>query len=170
MAPQAEIINSVDRNNSFGVTVNSKDLEAVADPAPQPQNDYLYTYDNRDGFTPETLGPDWAYTVAEHILWAPRKIRVASIGAGASGIMLCYKKEKEFGDDIDLVVYDRECIEMLRGRRLLLKFTQQDMRSAAVSGMQTSTPAAVVMSRRQHTSSHSPLALTGPSTTLPQRT
>ncbi|KAF7554065.1 hypothetical protein G7Z17_g3176 [Cylindrodendrum hubeiense] len=34
-------------------------------------------------------------------------MRVASIGAGASGIMMCYKKEKEFGESIDLVVYER---------------------------------------------------------------
>ncbi|KAL2797340.1 hypothetical protein BJX66DRAFT_348949 [Aspergillus keveii] len=40
-------------------------------------------------------------------MWAPRKIRVTSIGAGAAGLMLCYKADKEFGDTIDLVVYDR---------------------------------------------------------------
>ncbi|KXJ85363.1 hypothetical protein Micbo1qcDRAFT_237511 [Microdochium bolleyi] len=71
-------------------------------------NDYSYTFDNRVGGTP--ISPDGEtlpYAISEHILWAPRKLRVASIGAGASGIMLCYKKEKEFGDDIDLVVYDR---------------------------------------------------------------
>ncbi|KAI8317669.1 Alkaline protease 1 [Colletotrichum sp. SAR11_240] len=34
--------------------------------------------------------------------------RVACIGAGASGLTLCYKKEKEFGEGIDLVVYDQE--------------------------------------------------------------
>ncbi|KAL1887843.1 hypothetical protein Sste5346_009955 [Sporothrix stenoceras] len=51
---------------------------------------------------------DAEYTVAEHLLWAPRKLRVACVGAGASGIMFCYKKEKEFGDDLDLVVYERQ--------------------------------------------------------------
>jgi hypothetical protein len=75
---------------------------------PPPNVDYYYTYDNRDGSGPETLDTSQPYQVAEHILWAPRKIRVASIGAGAAGIMLCYKKEKEFEDDIELVVYDSE--------------------------------------------------------------
>jgi hypothetical protein len=60
-----------------------------------------------DGATSLELGQDAKYTVSNHILWASRKIRVASIGAGASGIMLCYKKEKEFGDDIELFVYER---------------------------------------------------------------
>ncbi|KPI36748.1 putative sterigmatocystin biosynthesis monooxygenase stcW [Cyphellophora attinorum] len=81
--------------------------EAPVLPLPQLPDDYGYTYDHRNGYVPESLEETTAYKVAEHILWAPRKIRVASIGAGAAGIMLCYKKEKEFGDDIDLVVYDR---------------------------------------------------------------
>lgn len=70
--------------------------------------DYWTTFDNRDGATPASNDVNAPYKIAEHILRAPRKIRVACIGAGASGIMLCYKKEKEFGDDIDLVVYDRK--------------------------------------------------------------
>jgi hypothetical protein len=81
----------------------------VVEPAttvPVHENDYLYTFDNRDGSSPLEVKPDASYKVAEHILWAPRRVRVASIGAGASGIMFCYKKEKEFGDSIDLVVYD----------------------------------------------------------------
>jgi hypothetical protein len=69
---------------------------------------YQWDYDHRTNDTAEALESDAAYKVSEHLLWAPRKIRVASIGAGASGIMLCYKKEKEFKEDIDLVVYDRE--------------------------------------------------------------
>lgn len=78
-------------------------------PREQPlQNDYEFTFDNRTGGTPLETGDPAPYKVSEHLLWAPRKMRVASIGAGASGIMLCYKKEKEFGDAIDLVVYERK--------------------------------------------------------------
>lgn len=62
--------------------------------------------DNRNGATPVTVGQP--YKIAEHILWAPRKLRVGCIGAGAAGLMLCYKKDKEFGADIDLVVYERK--------------------------------------------------------------
>lgn len=69
-------------------------------------NEYSVTFDNRIGGTPITADQNVPYSVSEHLLWAPRRLRVASIGAGASGIMLCYKKEKEFGDSIDLVVYD----------------------------------------------------------------
>ncbi|KAH6677853.1 hypothetical protein F5X68DRAFT_173604 [Plectosphaerella plurivora] len=70
--------------------------------------DYNITFDNRVGGTPIAPRDETAtYHVSEHILWAPRKMRVACIGAGASGIMMCYKKEKEFGDSIDLVVYER---------------------------------------------------------------
>jgi hypothetical protein len=76
---------------------------------PHATDDYAYTFDNRVGGTDDGDVGDGPYRVSEHILWAPRKMRVASIGAGASGIMMCYKKEKEFGDSIDLVVYDREC-------------------------------------------------------------
>lgn len=76
----------------------------------QAPTDYSYTFDNRDGYTPEQHEPSLPYQIAEHILWAPRKVRVASIGAGAAGIMLCYKKEKHFGNEIDLVVYDREFV------------------------------------------------------------
>ena len=111
MAPHAELPQSTNGpvpERSTKVKAGEAGAEVAADVSSQPQNDYYYTYDNRDGYTPETLGSNWQYTVAEHILWAPRKIRVASIGAGASGIMLCYKMEKEFGSDIDLVVYDRE--------------------------------------------------------------
>lgn len=46
------------------------------------------------------------FEIPEHVLWAPRKVRVACIGAGASGVMFCYKKEREFGEDMDLVVYE----------------------------------------------------------------
>lgn len=67
-----------------------------------------HAFDNRVGGTPIALDDKAAYTVSEHLLWAPRKMRVACIGAGASGIMMCYKKEKEFGDSLDLVVYERE--------------------------------------------------------------
>ncbi|KAG5762447.1 hypothetical protein H9Q72_009448 [Fusarium xylarioides] len=70
-------------------------------------NSYATTFDNRVGGTPITRDNDAPYQVSEHILCAPRKLRVGCIGAGASGIMMCYKKEKEFGDDIDLVVYER---------------------------------------------------------------
>ncbi|KAL2858525.1 hypothetical protein BJY01DRAFT_567 [Aspergillus pseudoustus] len=72
------------------------------------EDGYSYTYNNQDGYTSERLDPALPYQVSEHIMWAPRKIRVASIGAGAAGLMLCYKAEKEFGGTIDLVVYDRE--------------------------------------------------------------
>lgn len=76
---------------------------------PHATDDYDFTFDNRVGGTPISQDDEpSAYKVSEHILWAPRKIRVASIGAGASGLMLCYKKEKEFGDSIDLVVYERQ--------------------------------------------------------------
>jgi hypothetical protein len=112
MAPHAESAPFTNGSKTPSVIRIPGDPEAPPEGQPQPPKDYYYTYDNRDGYTPETLGPGWEYTVAEHILWAPRKIRVASIGAGASGIMMCYKKEKEFGDDIDLVVYDREYGEM----------------------------------------------------------
>lgn len=67
---------------------------------------YASTFDNRTGGTPISSGKNENYTVSEHLLWAPRRMRVACIGAGASGIMMCYKKEKEFGDSIDLVVYE----------------------------------------------------------------
>ncbi|PVH71104.1 FAD/NAD(P)-binding domain-containing protein [Cadophora sp. DSE1049] len=70
-------------------------------------DDYSFTFNNQDGFTPLELGENAEYKIGEHIMWAPRKIRVGCIGAGAAGIMLCYKKEREFGDDIDLVVYER---------------------------------------------------------------
>ncbi|KAM5372510.1 hypothetical protein ACJZ2D_007548 [Fusarium nematophilum] len=70
-------------------------------------NNYSVTFDNRVGGTPINHDAMSPYTVSEHILWAPRKLRVACIGAGASGIMMCYKKEKEFGDSINLVVYER---------------------------------------------------------------
>lgn len=103
MAPHATEM--ADESLSFSGTHRGLSGPPVASLSPI---DYSYTYDNRDGYTPEFAGSNWQYDVAEHILWAPRKVRVASIGAGASGIMLCYKKEKEFGDDIDLVVYDRE--------------------------------------------------------------
>lgn len=69
---------------------------------------HLEPFANRVGGTPVEDGSKTDYKVSEHILWAPRKMRVASIGAGASGIMFCYKKEKEFGDSIDLVVYERK--------------------------------------------------------------
>ena len=68
--------------------------------------DYNITFDYRVGGTSiESQDDASPYKVSEHILWAPRKMRVACIGAGASGIMMCYKKEKEFGESIDLVVY-----------------------------------------------------------------
>ncbi|KAF5591075.1 steroid monooxygenase [Fusarium pseudoanthophilum] len=70
-------------------------------------NSYATTFDNRVGGTPITRDNGAPYQVSEHILCAPRKLRVGCIGAGASGIMMCYKKEKEFEDDIDLVVYER---------------------------------------------------------------
>lgn len=70
------------------------------------ENDYSITFDNRVGGTPINHDETSPYTVSEHTLWAPRKLRVACIGAGASGIMMCYKKEKEFGDSIDLIVYE----------------------------------------------------------------
>lgn len=75
-------------------------------PPEEPRN----VFDNRIGGTPITLHTDASYNVSEHLLWAPRKMRVACIGAGASGIMMCYKKEKEFGDSLDLVVYERESL------------------------------------------------------------
>lgn len=75
---------------------------------PHATDDYAFTFDNRVGGTQIGHDKDSTYKVSEHILWAPRKLRVASIGAGASGIMMCYKKEREFGDSIDLVVYERE--------------------------------------------------------------
>ncbi|KAH8589603.1 hypothetical protein B0O99DRAFT_725009 [Bisporella sp. PMI_857] len=71
------------------------------------EDDYSFTFNNQNGETPLELGDDAQYTIGEHIMWAPRKIRVACIGAGSAGIMFCYKKEKEFGEDIDLIVYDR---------------------------------------------------------------
>lgn len=64
-------------------------------------------WDQFVGGTPIQDDNGGPYTVSEHLLWAPRKVRVACIGAGASGIMMCYKKEKEFGDSMDLVVYER---------------------------------------------------------------
>ncbi|KAJ4177560.1 hypothetical protein NW755_013780 [Fusarium falciforme] len=67
--------------------------------------DPLARYNHNDSSCAIELAQD--YTIGEHLLWAPRRIRVGCIGAGASGIMLCYKKEKEFGNDIDLVVYER---------------------------------------------------------------
>lgn len=68
----------------------------------------LAGYNQNDSSCPIELTKD--YTIGEHLLWAPRRVRVGCIGAGSSGIMLCYKKEKEFGDDIDLVVYERKSI------------------------------------------------------------
>lgn len=70
----------------------------------------LAPFSNNDSSGPIENGPDATYTIGEHLLWAPRKVRVGCIGAGASGIMFCYKKEKEFGDDIDLVVYERKSL------------------------------------------------------------
>lgn len=79
----------------------------------QPDPDTVpLTFDNKVGGTPLNHQYDGPYKVSEHILWAPRKLRVACIGAGASGLTLCYKKEKEFGEGIDLVVYDREFIRI----------------------------------------------------------
>jgi cation diffusion facilitator CzcD-associated flavoprotein CzcO len=72
-----------------------------------PEEPYSVTFDSRWGGTPLSTDAE-EYEVSEHLLWAPRKMRVACIGAGASGIMMCYKKEKEFGDSIDLVVYERK--------------------------------------------------------------
>jgi hypothetical protein len=69
-------------------------------------DDYNYTFNNQDGYVPESVDPQSPYEIAEHIMWAPRKIRVVCVGAGAAGIMLCYKKEKEFGFEIDLTVYE----------------------------------------------------------------
>ncbi|KAJ0368140.1 hypothetical protein COL154_002891 [Colletotrichum chrysophilum] len=75
----------------------------------QPDPDTVpLTFDNKVGGTPLNHQYNGPYKVSEHILWAPRKLRVACIGAGASGLTLCYKKEKEFGESIDLVVYDQE--------------------------------------------------------------
>ncbi|KAH8684370.1 hypothetical protein BGZ60DRAFT_367323 [Tricladium varicosporioides] len=107
MAPHAEV--------SASVTTDGYPTE-IAEPQTQafpvqlavvPQDDYSFTFNNQNGETPLELGNDAEYTIGEHIMWAPRKIRVACIGAGSAGIMFCYKKEKEFGDDIDLVVYER---------------------------------------------------------------
>lgn len=75
--------------------------------------EYSVTFDNRVGGTPIATIQDAdasSYKVSEHVLWAPRKLRVACIGAGASGIMMCYKKEKEFGDSIDFVVYESKFV------------------------------------------------------------
>ncbi|KAL5317709.1 hypothetical protein ACEPPN_014807 [Leptodophora sp. 'Broadleaf-Isolate-01'] len=105
MAPHAEISVGVD-----GLpTVTSETQDSLLQEAANVdlQNDYSYTFNNQDGLTPMELGEDVEYEIGEHILWAPRKIRVGCIGAGSAGIMLCYKKEKEFGNDIDLVVYER---------------------------------------------------------------
>ncbi|KAF9874299.1 flavin-binding monooxygenase [Colletotrichum karsti] len=71
------------------------------------RTDSVHNIDNKVGGTPLTHNIEDTYKVSEHILWAPRKMRIACIGAGASGLILCYKKEKEFGDSLDLVVYDR---------------------------------------------------------------
>ncbi|KAH6970672.1 hypothetical protein BKA56DRAFT_636290 [Ilyonectria sp. MPI-CAGE-AT-0026] len=81
-------------------------MDLVNGPEPA-QDDYSFSFDNRVGGTPITTEDDGPYSVSEHLLWAPRKMRVASIGAGASGIMMCHKKEKDFGESIDLVVYER---------------------------------------------------------------
>lgn len=107
MAPHTETDGYVE-GVSVHQTPELAKTAASAETTEYPPTDYDYTYDHRDGYVPEQLDPAVPYRVAEHILWAPRKIRVASIGAGAAGIMLCYKKEKEFGDDIDLIVYDRK--------------------------------------------------------------
>lgn len=80
--------------------------------SPPEEPPYSVTFDNRWGGTSLASDNDGPYTVSEHLLWAPRKMRVACIGAGASGLMMCYKKEKEFGDSIDLVVYERESLHM----------------------------------------------------------
>lgn len=99
-APLPATMDSTEKKSDGGVFVS---LQADAAPT-----DYGYTFDKRYNVESEALDPASTYKVSEHILWAPRKIRVGCIGAGASGVMLCYKKEKEFGDDIDLVVYDSE--------------------------------------------------------------
>lgn len=80
--------------------------------SPPEKLDYSVTFDNRVGGTPITSQHELPYRVSEHLLWAPRKLRAGCIGAGASGIMMCYKKEKEFGDDIDLVVYERKSLQL----------------------------------------------------------
>jgi hypothetical protein len=85
---------------------------------PHATDDYDFTFDNRVGGTEISHEEDTPYKVSEHILWAPRKLRVASIGAGPSGLMMCYKKEKEFGDSIDLVVYERELEVTIQSDRL----------------------------------------------------
>lgn len=46
-----------------------------------------------------------AFKIPEHALWASRKVRVVCIRAGAFGVMFCSKKERESGEDSDLVVY-----------------------------------------------------------------
>lgn len=104
MAPHAEIAVTAD-----GLPYETSESRTL--PVPETvnidlQDDYSFTFNNQDGFTPLELGQTAEYNIGEHIMWAPRKIRVGCIGAGAAGLMLCYKKEKEFGEDIDLVVYE----------------------------------------------------------------
>lgn len=86
----------------------SETLNLLVQEAIDPQDDYSFTFNNQNGYTPLELRDDAEYTIGEHIMWAPRKVRVACIGAGSAGIMFCYKKEKEFGDDVDLVLYERK--------------------------------------------------------------
>jgi hypothetical protein len=106
MAPHAEILVAGD-----GLPVERTDCNKTPSStalAIEEVDDYLFTFNNQDGYTEVELGDDDEYTIGEHIMWAPRKIRVGCIGAGAAGLMFCYKKEKEFGDDLDLVVYESE--------------------------------------------------------------
>lgn len=113
MAPHEVLPEEVTMTNGIPFKLarkaSTKDQKSVELPVPAIlPPDYWVSFNNIDGSTPLTVDEDVPYKVAEHILWAPRKIRVACIGAGAAGIMFCYKKEREFGDDIDLVVYDRK--------------------------------------------------------------
>ena len=116
MAPHADIViqgDGIPTEPSNSTEMNTE--KVVLDE----KDDYSFTFNNQDGYTPLELDSDTEYTIGEHVLWAPRKIRVGCIGAGAAGLMFCYKKEKEFGDDIDLVVYESMCSNFLS---LLLLF------------------------------------------------
>ena len=105
MAPHAEISVTADGLPTATSKLQNSQPETPSLCVP---DDYSFTFNNQDGFTELEIGENIEYTIGEHIMWAPRQIRVGCIGAGAAGIMLCYKKEKEFGEDIDLVVYESE--------------------------------------------------------------
>lgn len=74
-------------------------------PAPPPPSNGLYSADGRheNDWYNQSFGD---YHVSEHPLAAKRKIRIIAVGAGASGLQLAYKFERQL-EDAELQIYER---------------------------------------------------------------